>query len=189
MLGRRPTFDRVIVISSAMNRSNWLQAAMAIFRVVEYAHENSLASHLSAITPTWTQFSEEDLTSDLIAFYRALDPDNWNHNHAYQTLSRVCRYPSDVQVSQAWSLRVYDEYGSFQQVGAWESPRLHNTPTIQGFCGEAPRDWPSELSTIQPNYDVWSTYTWYLIRLAGIDDDLHFIRPRSDVSRFWQETC
>lgn len=189
LVGQKPTYDRVILISSAMNRSNWLQVAMAIFRDIEYAHENSIWSHAGAISSTWTQFAEEDLVSNLIAFYRALDPSNWQQTHAYQVLSKVCGFPSDVQTSQQWSLQVYDEYGSFQQVGAWESPRLHTTPTIRNRCGETSRHWPSELSTIQPNYDVWSSPSPFLVELAGVRDDLHFIRSRSDVVSDWLKTC
>lgn len=188
-IGSQPTYDKFIVISSQMNRSNWLQVAMAIFRDIEYAHENSIWSHLGAISPTWTQFAEEDLTSNLIAFYRALDSNNWPKAEAMKTLSEVCRFPSNVQDSQNWSLRVYDEYGSFQQVGAWESPRLHTTAAITEYCGDCPRQWPSELRSIQPNYDVWEAYPRWYYNYKLRQKNLHVIRANSDVVSEWLNTC
>jgi len=136
IIGKMTTYDNLILITSSINISNWVQVAMAIFRDVEFAHESSFWSGLSRFNNRPSFGSEEDLTSNLIAFYRALDQHNWDFDNAFATLSNICGYPNSKEQSRQWSLDVFNEYGNYSEVWIWESPRLHNPPQVCLYCGE-----------------------------------------------------
>ena len=174
-LGSQPTTTTDVIVYGKINSGNKYQVAMGIFRWVSENHEGSIYSNLSNVadweiaplqkllkqmggenvSSTW--YSEEDLTSDLIAFYRALDPANHNEDNAKATLAPICGFPTDRDERIAWSLDVLDEYPNYEPVLEWESPRFVSTPCIDERCGPVTsRAWPSELSTIQPiESEVW----------------------------------
>ncbi len=147
---------------------------MGIFRRVSENHEGSIYSRLSpaadfpVIHPLLekiepdrfanTYYSEEDLTSDLIAFYRALDSANNSKEAAQQTLAPICGFPTDTNERIQWSLKVFDAYPDYQTITTWESPRFVSLPCVDEKCGPVTnRAWPFELSTIQPieEGDIW----------------------------------
>ncbi|NJL55557.1 hypothetical protein HC928_10430 [bacterium] len=98
------TYHEDIYIDCGITRADILPVAMAIFRSVELAHEGSIPSHLSFAFPdSWTHYAEEDLTSNLIAFYRAAYP-AYNARYGEDAcLPTICDYPHDEAVGQAWS--------------------------------------------------------------------------------------
>lgn len=112
-------------------------------------------------------FSEEDLPSDLIGFYLAVnklnnprtDSETWNW------LSRVCNFRVDKEEAIDWSLKVFKEYPKFKQLWTdWGVPRLECNDPIDGYCGEGRRNWPNELQIISPEVDSregkWWAYSY-----------------------------
>jgi len=153
------TFHEDVYIDCDMTANDILPIAMAIFRSVEMAHEGSIPSWFSRFSSErWTNYAEEDLTSNLIAFYRAVDSQFDGRYGENAQLPNVCDYPSDESTGQQWSQQVFEEYGDFDRIYSWESPRLHSTPAINNRCAGKNRQWPSELRRIQPNYDLWETF-------------------------------
>jgi hypothetical protein len=117
-------------------------------------------------------FAEEDLASDLIGFYVAVQltrPDGSDVQITAEQekalVHRPCGIPvyldldtdpssSSFQVTQQsviqWSLDVFNEpYGQFEKVHTWERPRLMSSCLIDTRCGLA-RSWPAEYRAIRP---------------------------------------
>jgi hypothetical protein len=111
-----------------------LQVALAIYIDVSLYFESSQDSWLSrAATRTDSGFSEEDLVSNLIGFYRAAYP-NFN-------VDRIC-HPVSVEASQ----KIWDEHGA---MGGNKNRRFtpHLYPCDE--CKSTPR-FPHEFQTIKP---------------------------------------
>jgi len=98
-----------------------------------------------------TSFSEEDLASDLLGFYMALNDigDARFDEAAWQWLGHRCNYPLDRDEAIRWSSRVFTGYPAYEKVTEWGAPRLICTPQIDVRCPET-RGWPAEFNTVTP---------------------------------------
>jgi RHS repeat-associated protein len=157
------TYNDVAIRRGKVTRSNRNQVAMGIFRWVEENTENAQwISGVFGFVPFAggldSYYTEEDLASDLIAFYGALhggyDQINYEDNpEAYeeyrQFIGQHCRFPKDPGVRQLWSLQVYIDYPGFTRDYQWEQPILKSLPCIDGYCG-AGRAWPTAFQRVQP---------------------------------------
>lgn len=131
-------------------------------------------------------YSEEDLSSDLIGFYLAVnnfsnpktDDETWNW------LSQVCNFPANREDAKEWSLKVFKEYnndpGFEQGWNEWGSPRLECNGD---FCGDQNGSWPSEFQEISPELPSrdgsWWPYNQFLdgMAISSNIENVRFVIP------------
>ena len=117
------------------------------------------------LVPGQSCFSEEDLTSNLIGFYMAVNGIEGDSlgNGSREWLASICGFPLEkegVNGARVWSLGVFENYGDFSEgvsgIREWGSPRLIQTPEISSYCDNksgvvcTARMWPAAFSTITP---------------------------------------
>jgi hypothetical protein len=133
--------------------------------------------------PANSGYAEEDLSSDLLAFYGYLegytssDIDKEGGKRFRKYIRKHCDFDEDAEEARTWSLDVYRTYGNFTQVFQWERPRLHATACIDKYCGGKIRAWPTEFTTVQPapgglgDFYYRSTYGIFKLRVRAGDED------------------
>jgi len=146
----------VLIPRGKVNNTNQAQVAMGIFRWVEENIENvQLASKVLGDDGN-SYFTEEDLASDLIAFYGSLNGKKALPNpEAYKAwVGQFCKFPEDAVSRKKWSLEVYNAYkasGGFTENKWWENPILRNHQCIDDYCKQfGSRSWPTKFRSIQP---------------------------------------
>ncbi len=167
------------------------EVAMGIYRWVSENQELAGTSFDIPLTSnredTW--FAEEDLPSNLVAFYAALALGNnygaQSYNGWFESfigwLRPKCGFPQNNTDRVMWSTTIFLSYGKFERTKEWEKPRLRGTQSIINMCnscGITKRRWPSEFSRIksspggqlilsrstgQPYYKPDPTVNWYVV--------------------------
>jgi RHS repeat-associated protein len=137
-----------------------------------------------------TFYSEEDLASDLIAFYAALErvpSDGMSNGAPFNSREElrgwarpICKAPTDDTLDVKWSTEVFDEpYAPFEKVTTWAGPRLKHSCKIDEFCGNL-RAWPHEFNFIRPEPPVINGKWW---RYRGpFQDGIRFPTDQEGVS-------
>jgi RHS repeat-associated protein len=146
------------------------RVALGVFKAIQLQVEEVQGNVRIGPVPlpaSGTYFSEEDLPSDLIGFYKAVweragVPASWS-----EIISRACKV-----LNKADSLEVFEAYqnelsqgdmgeGGFVRWRNWQG-RLADSCTIQGKCGSiAGRRWPALFSTIQ-EYNAEQGGKWHI---------------------------
>jgi hypothetical protein len=119
--------------------------ALGIFMEVTWKFETVQEN---GILKSGSGFSEEDLPSNLIAFYVGVN------EYTENEINDMCQ-----TMSQENSLQVWDKTGGTRQNKSWQ-PVDHNNACA--CCKGQPLRWPKQLRTINaaPKGDLWRNWTY-----------------------------
>jgi len=127
-------------------------------------------------------YSEEDLTSDLIGYYLAINnKSDLRYDDGFNWLAPICKMPSTRQQAIEWSLKVFDEYGdTVEEWEKWANPRLLCSSEIDSFCGDAPRSWPTRFSLdsaskVGADWRQYNSWNDGLLIASGINQDIYYL--------------
>ncbi len=125
-----------------------------------------------------TYYSEEDLASDLVGFYMAVnkkrDVREKGSDETWGWLAGICGFHKDREEAKNWSRAVYLSYPKFEKIKEWETPRLVCTSDIENYCTST-RKWPSEFKTITPQRPSPAGNWWWY---RGLDIDGIFLTSK-----------
>jgi hypothetical protein len=135
---------------------------------------------LGDIIGAHTHYAEEDLTSDLIAFYLMINNKRnpKDDEASWEWLAEMCDYPKDhskaIEKSKAvWKNGAYNPVDNWN---LWGNPRLCETSECQGE-----RKWPSKFAEVVPDMpDNQNGYWWEYsisdgIPFASNDPGVYFL--------------
>jgi hypothetical protein len=132
-------------------------------------------------------FSEEDLTSNLIGYYLAINKQpglkEEDGDNGLNWLTPICKIPPTRQKAIEWSIKVFSTYGgSVEEWEKWASPRLECSSEIDEFCGTEPRGWPSQFSidsAAQSGVNWWKYNFWSdgIKIQSDVNDNIYYLWP------------
>ncbi len=132
-------------------------------------------------------FSEEDLTSDIIGYYLAVNDlpglKKEDGPDGYSWVAPICKMPLNRQDAIEWSMNVFETYGdSVEEWEKWANPRLLCSSEINEICGDAPRAWPTEFSidsAAKSGADWWQYANWssFILKRSEENDRIYYMWP------------
>jgi len=172
LFGRIPIFtvSKFAVVRRHLDLNTKQRIALSIFKNLENEFEVA-QGQLGASS----SFAEEDLASNLIGFYIAIDLVSTDGTSDIkispeELRSKVSPVCDVLNIEKSLSI-LNEPYGEFQKVKTWGNPRLKPSCLIDDMCGTN-RQWPSSYSSIQSEpTTVNGKWWWY--RGHSVDGGFH----------------
>jgi RHS repeat-associated protein len=164
--------SRYVVVRRNMDIQEKKEVALGIFKEMSEEFETYQGSAFGGLGEALfhSSFAEEDLPSNLIGFYVALDLAEDPNMQTFEDITGpelqemvrpICDAPLDDRSDISWSLKVWDESYVCEKNRTW-CPRLVSSCEIDSRCGLlSARRWPEKYGSIHSELPIVGGKWWW----------------------------